>query len=151
VTLAYEARQGGGAATWRNIVRSRRHPYGLIRGLRGHVRDIEKDSADGDGTATESRCDTGESVLLGFVVCAWRGKLMTVPVYYLYLPGGFPAVARDDDLDWYRRHPLLGAYDDARALWHAYDLAHQEALERIQRYGRPNLVTDGNCDLTTES
>lgn len=64
--------------------------------------------------------------------------------YYLHLPGGFPAWARHDDPDAgarLKRHPLLGVFTDRRDMIAAYDQAKREALERIQRNGRPNVVT----------
>lgn len=63
-------------------------------------------------------------------------------LYYLYLPGGFPAWARKDDLEAIerlKRHPLLGVYADHQGVTAAYDQAKRQALERIPRTGRPNL------------
>ncbi len=62
--------------------------------------------------------------------------------YYLFLPGGFPEPCREDDLERLarlRRHPVLGIY----ASWHELDAtcekATSAAIERIRRFGRPNL------------
>ena len=63
-------------------------------------------------------------------------------LYYLYLPGGFPAWARKDDLEAIerlKRHPLLGVYADWQRVIEAYDQAKRQALDRIWRTGRPNL------------
>jgi hypothetical protein len=64
--------------------------------------------------------------------------------YYLFLPGGYPEWIDSDDherFDELRRHPLIGIYNDLRAVIMADDQAEREARERIRRNGRPNLAS----------
>ena len=59
--------------------------------------------------------------------------------YYLYLPGGFPDWAGEDDheaIARLTRHPLLGVYTDWQSVIEAYCQAKRQALERIWRTGR---------------
>ena len=62
--------------------------------------------------------------------------------YYLFLPGGYPEAAREDDserIERLARHPLVGVYDSWAEMERVWTVVQDAAHERIRKNGYPNL------------